>query len=597
MWGTVTSLTADPLTQLAFALHENKGVFALLLGSGLSRAAGIPTGWEITLDLIRRVATAQGAADQPDWAKWYRESEGQEPNYSTLLKALASSSEERRAILHAYIEPSAADREEGRKLPTRAHYAIADLVQAGYVRVVVTTNFDRLLENALRERGIEPTVIGSVDALAGAQPITHSACYVLKLHGDYMDARVLNTDEELTAYPKKYNTLLDRIFDEHGLIVCGWSGEWDHALRAAFNRAPTRRYPVYWSARGVPSVRAGELITQRAARVVEIADADGFFVTLRERVETLAQTRQQNPVGVDLLVNTAKRYLGKPEHRIQIDELFATETERLISTLDGDEFSPQRPWDPSVFRARVAQYEAATEALARMAGVLGRWGDDTELALVLAIVQSLYAQAEKVGAGVTYCLNIRSYPAVLVFKAYGLGLTRGGRWALLHKLFTAEIAREYKEAHRTVDLLFLWGWKGTEGDVWKLIEGLDRRRTPFSDHLLDVFSGWGKSFVGVLADFVMMYERFEVLGSLAHLERNPKADIQAGLTAETQRPGAWMPVGRAGWDERNSKRLLSEIQAEPLKSALLKAGFAQGDPQFLALFIANFQRFAHRMRW
>jgi hypothetical protein len=52
--------TIDPLTQLAFSVYENKGVFALLLGSGLSRAASIPTGWEITLDLIRRVAVARG---------------------------------------------------------------------------------------------------------------------------------------------------------------------------------------------------------------------------------------------------------------------------------------------------------------------------------------------------------------------------------------------------------------------------------------------------------------------------------------------------------------------------------------------------------
>jgi hypothetical protein len=45
-------LISDVLTQLAFALFENKGVFAVLLGSGLSRVAEIPTGWEITLDLI-----------------------------------------------------------------------------------------------------------------------------------------------------------------------------------------------------------------------------------------------------------------------------------------------------------------------------------------------------------------------------------------------------------------------------------------------------------------------------------------------------------------------------------------------------------------
>lgn len=49
-------LAHDPLTQLSFSVYENKGVFAVLLGSGLSRAAEIATGWEITLDLIRRAA-------------------------------------------------------------------------------------------------------------------------------------------------------------------------------------------------------------------------------------------------------------------------------------------------------------------------------------------------------------------------------------------------------------------------------------------------------------------------------------------------------------------------------------------------------------
>ncbi len=180
-------------TQLAFSLLENKGVFAVLLGSGVSRAAQIPTGWEITLDLIRRVAAAQGVGEQPDWAAWYRKKAEQDPSYSVLLEELASSPEERRSILHSYIEPNEEDRIEKRKVPTEAHHALADLVAAGYVRLIVTTNFDRLMENALREKGIEPTVVASVDALTGAEPLTHSACYILKLHGDYKDARILNT--------------------------------------------------------------------------------------------------------------------------------------------------------------------------------------------------------------------------------------------------------------------------------------------------------------------------------------------------------------------------------------------------------------------
>jgi hypothetical protein len=56
------------------------------------------------------------------------------------------------------------------------------------------------MENALREAGVEPTIVSSVDTLSGAEPLTHSTCYLLKLHGDYKDARILNTDEELNGY-------------------------------------------------------------------------------------------------------------------------------------------------------------------------------------------------------------------------------------------------------------------------------------------------------------------------------------------------------------------------------------------------------------
>ncbi|MCK5745082.1 MAG: hypothetical protein KAH44_02665, partial [Oricola sp.] len=154
-------LDNDPLTQIAFSVCENKGVFALLLGSGLSRAAGIPTGWEITLDLIRRVALAKGIDEQADWAKWHRDEFGSEPDYSALLEELAASSEERRSILQSYIEPTDEEREEGLKVPTPAHHAVADLVRDGHVRVIVTTNFDRLTENALRERDVEPTIVSS----------------------------------------------------------------------------------------------------------------------------------------------------------------------------------------------------------------------------------------------------------------------------------------------------------------------------------------------------------------------------------------------------------------------------------------------------
>ena len=198
----------DPLTALAFSIYENKGVYCLLLGSGVSRPSEIPTGWEITLDLVRRIAALRGITDEPDWAAWYKTTFGSEPKYSELLDQLASTADERRSVLHSYIEPTPDDIAAGRKTPTRAHQAIARMVATGHVRVIITTNFDRLIENALRENGVEPTVITSDDALKGAVPLIHSRCYVVKIHGDYLDTRIRNTDSELAPTPRNWTPCL-----------------------------------------------------------------------------------------------------------------------------------------------------------------------------------------------------------------------------------------------------------------------------------------------------------------------------------------------------------------------------------------------------
>jgi hypothetical protein len=447
----------------------------------------------------------------------------------------------------------------------------------------------------LREIGVEPTIVASVDALSGAEPIAHSACYILKLHGDYKDARILNTDAELNVYPTEYDRRLDRIFDEYGLIVCGWSGEWDHALRAAFLRAPNRRYPVYWVARGKLRDSAQGLVNHRRARVISATDADSFFTSLLRRVEALEQSQRQNPLSIELLVRSAKRYLSKPEFRIQLDELFTEEVDRVLKELDAPEFDPQKSWHQKEFHARIRKYEAVTEPLARMVGVLGQWGDDSELRLVPDIINSLYRHSENVGGGMTPYLNIRSYPAVLVFTAYGLGLTRSERWRTLHRLFSATISRQDKDARKIVQGLFLQRWPGNEDKRWwDKIDRPEDTKTPLSDHLLGIFQEWGKSFIGLSPDFELMFERFEVLGSLADLEQNQQQHVQTKLHKNDYVP---IPVGRASWHSQNREKLIAEIRGEPMKTALTGAEFARGQPAFVDLFVANFERMVASLHW
>ncbi len=585
----MSPITEDLLIRLSFSIYENPGVYALLIGSGVSRAAEVPTGWEITLDLIRRIALAEGEEEQTDWVTWYREKNSKEPNYSELVSELGLLPDERRSILHGYIEPSDEDRREGRKIPTQAHYAIANLVQAGFIRVIVTTNFDRLLENALREKGVEPTIVASVDALNGAEPLVHTRCYLLKLHGDYKDARILNTDEELSNYPHEYDTLLDRIFDEYGLLVCGWSGEWDRALRGAITRSPARRYSTFWTTLGTPGATAEELIKHRKAHLITIENADSFFVKIRDYIKALTRTHRRNPRTIDLLVESAKRYIAEPEYRIRLDDLLTSETQSFLEKLESADLSVEGgSFSAEEFQRQVDIYEATVEPLARIVGVLGRWGEKDDWKIIVDIVRSILFYADRKRDGSTPLLSLRSYPAVLLVAVYGIGVIRAERWEVLHRSLTETIRNSYGNGiERIVEGLFLNSWEGGRDSFWQKIEVLDRRKTPLSEHLYPLLAQWGESFVGVVSDFEELYEMWEVLCSITYCECYTLEEIQASISNGNF---VRMPVGRSGWNYGN--HILELIQSEELKRNLLQAGFAKGQPEFLDATITNFQRVA-----
>ncbi len=58
---------------MAFALHSARGAYAALVGSGVSVGAGIPTGWQVVLDLTSKVIRVLGEEPGDDVSSWYQE--------------------------------------------------------------------------------------------------------------------------------------------------------------------------------------------------------------------------------------------------------------------------------------------------------------------------------------------------------------------------------------------------------------------------------------------------------------------------------------------------------------------------------------------
>lgn len=576
----------DPLVSLSFAIQSNKGVYALLLGSGVSRAAGIPTGWEVVLDLARRLAEASGEQTGGDAAAWYKTKFGKEPDYAELLDALSKTPAERQQLLKAYFEPDDEERKQGLKQPTKAHKAIAKLVAQGFIRVIVTTNFDRLIERAIEEEGITPVVISTADATEGALPIAHQQCCVIKVHGDYHDTRIKNTADELARYDARLDALLNQVFDSFGLVVCGWSAQWDTALRAALERSPSRRFSLYWAAKNAPASEATKLIGLRAGSVVTITDADAFFVKVQSMVEGLERSRRPHPASVEAIAALTKRLLSSSEWAIELSDLVHDESERARQGIDAVSIEVLKTKST---KNLVTDFEHYRSAIGRVQAILvqgGAWGrPEHESLWVEAIERS--AIAAKAG-GEVLTTWLRLYPTMVLLFSIGLAAVAREQLATVRAVLYRPLFREFNET-KPIVLNEFWG---NMHDPIKQIPAYANTYTPRSEHLVEVLREPLRRYIPDDDKYADVFDRFEYLVAMTFLDLDDKDNKGYGKP--------WAPPGRFCWKaRRSSDNVVAEaerqLKDEGANWAPLRAGFFGGQKDRAATLQASLREFVNRV--
>ena len=109
----------------------------MLLGSGVSRSAGIFTGWDVVFDLVKKLALLENEDPGLEPDKWYESFFNSTPGYSTILEKLTNTSEERINLLRLYVEPTEEEFIDGIKRPTKARQAIASLVKKATLKLLL----------------------------------------------------------------------------------------------------------------------------------------------------------------------------------------------------------------------------------------------------------------------------------------------------------------------------------------------------------------------------------------------------------------------------------------------------------------------------
>jgi hypothetical protein len=253
------------------------------VGAGLSRGAGLPD-WS---ELVARLAHELGldpteTYDPLDLAQWYRERHGPD--------ALAS------IISGTYSAPVQQAR------PTLAHYLLLSLP----VRLVLTTNYDDLIERALL--GLKRYPVRVVSEADVARTALDEGVCVVKLHGDAeaADNIVLCRDDYEEFFDRRpaMSLLLRGLMLNHTFLFLGYSLR-DPNFRTMFGEVGRMlregRRPAFATTFDADS-SAGELIReqwrQKNLELISITDGERSVALYRflDRLGERLALRNPQPI-------------------------------------------------------------------------------------------------------------------------------------------------------------------------------------------------------------------------------------------------------------------------------------------------------------
>jgi len=465
----------EKLTTLAFSMYSNKGAYALLLGSGISRSSGIPSGWEVEKQLIQMLGESQGVTEQEDWHQWYRERYGEPASYSSLLGALATTSTERVQLMRPFFEPTEEERELGRKEPTKAHRAIAQLAKEGYIRVILTTNFDRLLKKALEAEGVTPQVISHEGAIAQATPLVHSdRPTIVKINGDYIDCKFRNTTEELDEYPEEMKHYLQRVFEDYGLVTCGWSGDWDKGLIRIMEGAPRSRYSSFFTSVGEPGAGLKSLSLSREGETMKIKGANELFSELCEQVMVLKGLAVRINMSQEMRIARVKKYLSSEQHAIDFADMieqWGTEAYKQISEVAHYNFQLTR----EAFDRYLKIHLSAVTPLLEAAVLTVRWGKEWQIKLFGDILVKLCTKEWRNGESyLSDTIYLHGLAPMLLLNSLGVACVKYQRFKELNTILSSNVSQENFSlyGHRT-QLLAILGGVYWDDNKWHELIGVN----------------------------------------------------------------------------------------------------------------------------
>ncbi|WOX55855.1 MULTISPECIES: SIR2 family protein [unclassified Methanoculleus] len=432
-------MNADRVVPVAYAMHASPKRYALLIGAGISVAAGLPTASDVSGNMILAVARGRGEKVERGEKNevclaWFEETFGEPATFQRLMKELGISEGNRKDGLKKFISRTDENGDPIPGAPTAAHRAVVRLVKSGTVSLVITTNFDTLMEEALKAEFVPYEVI-TEESDVRQMSVFPDRCRVLKVNGDFERGTLRITPEDLKHYPPAMEDYLKRIFGEYGLVVCGWSGEFDtHLIQILCAEEILRRYPVFWCRRNGGSVPR-EVCRALMPNGIVIDDADDFFTVLETVVERFSRFEPRTTLTAAAAVRKVKDALRQTKPELVLPDLINEETDRVLAFLaDESRYQADVIDSKGFYTATLTGIEGAAAPLAAMVATVAQYDDGSFADLVSNTIERLINVSpvtpeiseiqnkgqKTVSDYIERLLRLRYYPALLVIYASGI---------------------------------------------------------------------------------------------------------------------------------------------------------------------------------
>lgn len=274
-------------------LHQQGRSLAFILGAGASASSGIPTGGKLAYGWLQEWHQRECLEPDTDLQSWAREQlknpafithQDAKPAYQDAASHYATIFERRFAgdytSGYAALEDAMED-----AAPSVGYSILAKILDETHHRVVVTTNFDNLVADAMAIHASRSPLIVGHEALAGFARPQLRRPLVAKIHRD-LHLAPKNDREGVNTLGQGWGNSLSQLFQYSTPLVLGYGGN-DGSLMGFLNDLPAGHIPgrLFWCYRDEPPAQnVLATIAKHSGVIVKISGFDEFMQELVKQV-------------------------------------------------------------------------------------------------------------------------------------------------------------------------------------------------------------------------------------------------------------------------------------------------------------------------